>query len=198
MVTSVRSWPGLAGGGPARSMRSVATGSSSSRFGRSLRGHRRNPSQRGAGHPERRLLRADAPAVEGQHEQGAARARERRQQTQRAGRHGPALHVAPGRRREREVLQVQHATAQGRARLAARARLEQQHRWQRPGRIDRKRDVRHMAHHGRLAPLARAESRTAWPGRSEAPRLRVRPWWTAPARDRRARPSSSPGRAQRH
>ena len=43
MPTSVRSWPGRARGGPARSTRSLATGSSRSRFGRRCAGIARTP-----------------------------------------------------------------------------------------------------------------------------------------------------------
>ena len=136
MPTSVRSWPGLARGGPARSMRSVATGSSSSRCGRRRARHRRDAAQRLARHPQRRLLRADVAAVEREHEQRPAGARERGEQLQGAGGHRSALHAAARGRREREALQVQHPAPQRGARLAARARLQHEHGRQRPRRVD--------------------------------------------------------------
>ena len=75
MPTSVVSWPGLAGGGPARSTRSLATGSSRAAGAAASRAW---PvlAERRAGHPQRGLLRADIAAAHAEHEQRPARSGE--------------------------------------------------------------------------------------------------------------------------
>ena len=77
-------------------------------------GHRRDAAQDLAGHPQRRLLGADLAAVERQHEQRAARARECGEQLQGARGRRSALHAAARGRREREALQIAAPSAAAR------------------------------------------------------------------------------------
>ena len=140
MPTSVRSWPGF-GARRAGEIDAVGRdGLEQQALRAQARRHRGDAAQRRAGHPERRLLRADVAAVDAR-ARAAARPCAGRPPAASARRRMPCprctLRRAAGE--SARCVEVQHPAPQRGARAAARARLQHEHGRQRPGRVDGKR-----------------------------------------------------------